>query len=230
MENKTRLLVADIDFGFRQEIIRTFARFKNFSIVDCISNGVQLVRVAADCPIDIIVSYAYLPFLSGLEAIKIIRRKNPNIKILIYTSTYQADIRDLLRENGISGYCCKLANVIYDTVRIILKGQDQFIESEFNLEIDSNFPDDSYFRIKHLRPIDVRIISEICQGKTNKEIASTVNLSPRTIETYTNQITEKLGLKNRIEIVRFAYLNGVCTLDCNNSKSGVCIKKSGFNY
>lgn len=225
-----KIAIADNDFFFRQELIFSLSAFKSFKISDCVSNGTELVNLLKHETIDLAIVYAYLPYLSGLEAVKILQKEKEPANFLVYTSTYQEDVHHSLSTAASNRYCEKNSSVISEGIKKMLEKNTNVFDKDYYSQWKSgSYTDvDRYQAFKGLRPIDIKIISLSCEGKTNKEIAADLSLSSRTIDAYSTAILEKLNLRNKLELVQFAFSNGICTINCANVKNGVCIRKTLF--
>jgi len=231
LESAIKIVVADNDIFFRQALIFDISIRKNIKIVACVSNGIDLMNQLKTGPADGLVVSAYLPYLSGIEAIRMIRKTNTSIKILAYTSMFQEDVLNIL-SSASSAYCEKNTEIISETLHNPETNHRQALDSNYYAAWKEKpienilMPPSSVFQ--ELRPVDIKIIALSCEGKTNKEIAGILNLSSRTIDAYSTAILEKLGFRNKVELVQFAFMNGVCAKNCVNAQSGTCIRRSSF--
>lgn len=181
-------------------------------INDC-NNGHELINRTYRRQEDVFIIELFMPVLSGIEAIKFIRRNNNETPIITYSGTYQEDIADILSKIPNIYYCQKNSNIIKN----IVKGKIA----------DNNFDYDSYYQEwqkqpllvqeymnrqkksqEELSPTEIQLMKFCYEGFSNKEIGEKLNLSTRTIDTYINRLTEKLGLKTKLHLIRFCVENG----------------------
>ncbi|UMQ41383.1 MULTISPECIES: response regulator transcription factor [unclassified Chryseobacterium] len=184
----------------------------NMLINDC-NNGHELINRTYRRQEDVFIIELFMPVLSGIEAIKFIRRTNNETPIITYSGTYQEDIAEILSKIPNIYYCQKNSNIIKN----IVKGKIA----------DNNFDYDSYYQEwqkqpllvqeymnrqkksqEELSPTEIQLMKFCYEGFSNKEIGEKLNLSTRTIDTYINRLTEKLGLKTKLHLIRFCVENG----------------------
>ncbi|MCE3075681.1 response regulator transcription factor [Chryseobacterium gwangjuense] len=184
----------------------------NMLINDC-NNGHELINRTYRRQEDVFIIELFMPILSGIEAIKFIRRNNNETPIITYSGTYQEDIAEILSKLPNIYYCQKNSNIIKNIVRGKIA--------------DNNFDYDSYYQEwqkqpllvqeymsrqkksqEELSPTEIQLMKFCYEGFSNKEIGEKLNLSTRTIDTYINRLTEKLGLKTKLHLIRFCVENG----------------------
>lgn len=213
LNKRVRFSIADSDFYFKKIMIKTLLETPfNMLINDC-NNGHELINRTYRRQEDVFIIELFMPVLSGIEAIKFIRRNNNETPIITYSGTYQEDIADILSKIPNIYYCQKNSNIIKN----IVKGKIS----------DNNFDYDSYYKEwqkqpllvqeymtrqkksqEELSPTEIQLMKFCYEGFSNKEIGEKLNLSTRTIDTYINRLTEKLGLKTKLHLIRFCVENG----------------------
>lgn len=154
-----------------------------------------------------------MPVLSGLEAIKYIRKNNTDTPIITYSGTYQEDMAELLSKIPNIYYCEKKSNIIRD----IIKGKissESFDYTAYTKEWEQQplavheYMNRQKKSQEELSPTEIQLMKFCYEGFSNKEIGEQLNLSTRTIDTYINRLTEKLGLKTKLHLIRFCVENG----------------------
>lgn len=213
LNKRVRFSIADSDFYFKKIMIKTLLETPfNMLINDC-NNGHELINRTYRRQEDVFIIELFMPVLSGIEAIKFIRRTNNETPIITYSGTYQEDIAEILSKIPNIYYCQKNSNIIKN----IVKGKIA----------DNNFDYESYYQEwqkqpllvqeymnrqkksqEELSPTEIQLMKFCYEGFSNKEIGEKLNLSTRTIDTYINRLTEKLGLKTKLHLIRFCVENG----------------------
>ncbi|MCA6068480.1 response regulator transcription factor [Chryseobacterium sp. RG1] len=213
LNKRVRFSIADSDFYFKKIMIKTLLETPfNMLINDC-NNGHELINRTYRRQEDVFIIELFMPVLSGIEAIKFIRRNNNETPIITYSGTYQEDIAEILSKIPNIYYCQKNSNIIKN----IVKGKIS----------DNNFDYDSYYEEwqkqplqvqeymnrqkksqEELSPTEIQLMKFCYEGFSNKEIGEKLSLSTRTIDTYINRLTEKLGLKTKLHLIRFCVENG----------------------
>lgn len=179
---------------------------------DC-NNGHELVNRIYRRQEDVFIIELFMPVLSGIEAIKYIRKNNTETPIITYSGTYQEDMAEILSRIPNIYYCQKNSTIIKD----IIKGSiasDEFDYEAYSKEWEQQplavqeYMDRQKKGQEELSPAEIQLMRFCYEGFSNKEIAEKLNLSTRTIDTYINRLTEKLGLKTKLHLIRFCVENG----------------------
>ncbi len=154
-----------------------------------------------------------MPILSGLEAIKFIRQTNKTTPIITYSATYQNDMDAIISEIPNTYYCQKNSIVIRDILRnSILSKKVNFEDyrqewSQQMLEVQ-DYMERQKKSQQDLSLSEIQMIKLCYEGYSNKDIGERMNLSTRTVDTYIKRLTEKLGLKSKLDLVRFCVESG----------------------
>jgi len=210
----TRFSIAENDYFFKQFLIKMLDENPFYSVVNNCNNGYELINRLYFKQEDVYIISLYMPILSGLEALKHIRKINKSTPILTYSSTYQKDMADILNEIPNTYYCQKNSIIIKDLLRNhILSNNDNYyenykIEWESQQDVVNNYLSRQEESLNELSVTEIQIIKLCYEGYSNKEIGQRINLSGRTIDTYINRLTEKLGLKSKLDLVRFCVEQG----------------------
>ncbi len=229
---KILFAVAEHDHAFREVLVSYLCASLERKVAFCSSNGRSLLERMTTFDTDILIVDLYLPVLSGIESIQIMRDFNKDVKILAISSVFQPDVLSLLKRSKVNGYCAK-------STRDILNAFTQIVSGEL-------FFDDSYYRkwknstnivmpvnseqlfFDKITPTELKVLLLCCEGMSNREIAARLNFSPRTVDTYLSKLFAKLNVKSRHELIRLAFNNGICHFFCRNSDMGYCEMDSIF--
>lgn len=216
MKNSTTLIrfsIAESDFYFKEFLIKMLLENPFYSIVNDCNNGNELINRLYRKQEDIFILNLFMPILSGMEAIKFIRETNNTVPILTYSATYQEDMANLLGDIPNVFYCQKNSIIIKDLLRNCVFAQNDNYE-EYKKEWASqsqnvqNYMDRQKREQQEISVTEIQIIKLSYEGYSNKEIGERINLSARTIDTYITRLTEKLGLKSKLDLVRFCVEKG----------------------
>lgn len=205
--------IAEAEFIFKQNIIENISRSPFYKLLYAANNGHELINSLRKHPLDIILVDLFMPVLSGIEAIKFIRLIDKNIPIICYAHTYQPDIAAMLKPLNTIVYCEKKVDIILSKLDIFFKTgllNDKEYEEEWIKKTSEN--EISLFKntsTNQFNLVELRLMKLTYEGFTNKEIAQNLNLSTRTIDTYVKRLTEKLGLRSKIDLIRYAVENGI---------------------
>jgi len=182
----------------------------DMEVVGEASNGREAVAEAQRLAPDVVVMDVTMPELNGIEATRRIGESVPRARVLALSmhkdSVY---VREILRA-GARGYLLKDApqDDLITAVRALSRGEG-FISSAVSDAVLSDYRKHVTDPIDLLSTREREVLQMIAEGKTNKEIATLLNLSVYTIEAHRGRIMEKLNLHSSGELVRFAIRNGL---------------------
>jgi len=208
--NKCRILLADDHSVVRQGFRLILEHQADMEVVGEASNGRDAVAVAEKLQPDVVVMDVTMPELNGIEATRRIGELSPRTRVLALSmhkdSVY---VREILRA-GAKGYLLKDAagKDLLDAVRAVARGEGYLSPGVSEAVL-------SDYRRHVTNPIDLltsrerEVLQLIAEGKTNKEIANSLNLSVYTVEAHRGRVMEKLNLHSTGELVRFALRNGL---------------------
>jgi two-component system response regulator NreC len=175
--------------------------------------GVAAVTLAQLLQPDVVVMDVSMPALNGLQATKRLRELCPRVTILVLTRHVDDGYLQPLMEAGASGYVLKqsAADVLLRAIRIVAAG-NTYLDPALAGHIVAKVIDRRFARgapaRKRLSPREEEVLRLVARGYLNKEIAARLQISVKTAETHKANAMEKLGIKNRVEIVRYAALLG----------------------
>jgi two-component system, NarL family, response regulator NreC len=210
MKRKIRILLADDHKLVRQGFRLILVSQDDMEVVGETGNGREAVELARTIKPDVVVMDVTMPELNGIEATRRIREFSPHIRVLALSvhrdSVY---VREIVRA-GAEGYLLKESadTDLLAAVRAVAEG-NSYLSPEISGAILKDYR-------KHVtNPMDLltsrerEILQLIAEGKTNKEIAGTLNLSVYTVDGHRTRIMDKLNLHSVGELVRFAVRNGL---------------------
>jgi DNA-binding NarL/FixJ family response regulator len=201
-----KILIADDHPIFIDGMRTLLNEVPGFEVLGGALNGQELIGMAAELQPDVILTDIQMPVKNGIEAAAEIHKRFPEIKIIALTMMNESiHIRRML-EAGASGYVLKTIEKeeLIRVIRKVMSGEKQFSE-EVTSQLINNFSGTPAANSPDLlTKREKEILALIAKGLTDKEIAEKVFLSPLTIITHRKNILSKLGLKNKVELTRFA--------------------------
>ncbi|AZA88438.1 DNA-binding response regulator [Chryseobacterium shandongense] len=213
LNNTVRFSIADSDFYFKKILIKMLTENPFYILLNDCNNGHELISRNYRRQEDVFIVELFMPVLSGLEAIKYIRQSNTETPIITYSGTYQEDMAEILSKIPNLYYCQKKSNVIKDIIKGKITG-DNFDYETYTKQWEQQplavmeYMERQKKSQEELSPTEIQLMKFCYEGFSNKEIAEKLNLSTRTIDTYINRLTEKLGLKTKLHLIRFCVENG----------------------
>jgi two-component system response regulator NreC len=207
---KIRILLADDHAVVRQGFRMILSAHPDLEIVGEAGNGREAVELAATLRPDVVVMDVAMPELNGIEATRRLTAENPHIRVVALSMHKDSGyVREILRA-GARGYLLKdsVADDLVAAVRSVAGGEGYLSPAISNAVLDD-------YRKHVTNPIDLlssrerEVLQMLAEGKTNKEIAVTLNLSVYTVDAHRGRIMEKLNVHSINELVRFAVRNGL---------------------
>jgi DNA-binding NarL/FixJ family response regulator len=208
--SKIRIVLADDHSVVRQGFRRILEAQADMEIVGEASNGREALETATKLSPDVVVMDVAMPELNGIEATRRMGDAAPRTRVLALSmhkdSVY---VREILRA-GARGYLLKDAvdEDLIAAVRAVARGEGYLSPGVADAVLTD-------YRQHVTDPIDLltsrerEVLQLIAEGKTNKEIATTLNLSVYTVDAHRGRIMEKLNLHSTGELVRFAIRKGL---------------------
>ncbi len=213
---KIKLLLADDHAVLRAGLKRLLEAQPDIEVVAEAANGEEAVRKSGEVAPDIVLMDITMPGLSGMEATQEIKERNPEIKVLVLTMHEDEGYLYQMLRAGASGYVPKKAadTELLDAIRATHRGEN-VIHSSMTKGIvatvrnkEKGVPDKG-LDDERLSQREREVLQLLAVGYTSQEIADKLFLSIKSVETYKARIKEKLGLKGRAELVRYAIQVGL---------------------
>jgi DNA-binding NarL/FixJ family response regulator len=209
--SKLRIVLADDHETVREGLKAILNAQPDMEVVGEATDGTSAIAQARDLRPDILVMDVTMPSLNGLKATEAINQQWPQVKVV--TLTRHADdgyLQQLLRA-GASGYVLKQSRavVLLQAIRAIASGGTYLDPAVAGrMVVRRSQPVTADHLPAGLSPRESEILRLVAWGYSNKEIASQLELSVKTVETHKANAMQKLGMHNRMDIVRFALLQG----------------------
>ena len=205
--------IAESDYYFKEILVNSLLNNPFYHIVKNCNNGHELVSQLFIRHETVFLIDLYMPIMSGLETIRFIRHSGNNTPIITYSATFQADVSLMLEEFNSVYYCQKKSIVILDILKNYVLTTSKDYTEYLNEWKAQPFVVQEYMRRQQqgwYTPslIEIQIMKLCYEGLSNKEIGQYLNLSGRTIDTYVTNLTQKLGLRNKIDLIRFCVEQG----------------------
>jgi DNA-binding NarL/FixJ family response regulator len=209
---RPRILLADdhtlVVEGFRKLLE------PEFEIVGVASDGRALLAAALQQKPDVIILDIGMPFLSGIDAGRELKRLVPRTRLIVLTMNEDPDIaREALRQWASAYLVKKSAGTELTTaIREVLKGKSYVTPRLAQRLMDEFVRDPRIGRTKELTPRQREVLHLLAEGRTMKETADLLHLTPRTIAFHKYRIMEEFGLKTNSDLVRFAIREHIVSL------------------
>jgi DNA-binding NarL/FixJ family response regulator len=209
----TRILVADDHPIVRSGLKKVLDAQPDLEVIAEANDGTDAVKKALADEIDLAILDVSMPRTTGIQAAEELRKRKPELKILML-SMY--DSEQFLFESlkaGASGYVLKsdADQDIVEAVRRTMRGQSFLYPSAISTLVkdfvERGRPEDEQFDV--LTPRELQVLKLIAEAYTSKQIAEELVISVKTVERHRQNILDKLGLRDRVELTRYAIRRGL---------------------
>ena len=211
---KIRLLIVD-DHAVLRAGLRTLLNLQpDFEVVGEAAEGPEALEKVQRLQPDVVLMDISLPGMEGLEVTAELKKRHPNVKVLILTMHEDQRYLYPALKAGASGYVVKRAadTELIEAIRAAHRG-DAFLHPSMAKVVVEDYVDRSSKQQEAaeqgLSDREREVLRLIAEGRTYKEMANLLGVSVKTIETYRERIKEKLGLTTRAEMVRYALEKGL---------------------
>lgn len=210
----TRLLIVDDHQIILDSLRLVFSGIDNVTIAITLTDSRQVMSLLDAHEIDVVVSDLHMPHLSGIDLTLQLRKKHPDVKILLLTMAEDAaHIREAIKA-GVNGYVLKKSGreELEKAVQTIIAGRKYYSEAVIE-ELSANAPEDyneaQPETILHLTGREIEIVQLIAKELSSHEIANSLCISVPTVETHRRNLMQKLGVKSVVGVVKYAMRHGL---------------------
>ena len=209
MTNKLRILLADDHATVREGLGMILNAQPDMQVVGTVSEGQAAIAEAERIRPDVVIMDISMPGVNGLDATTQLMRRMPAARVLTLTRHTDLSYMRQLMTAGAAGYVLKQspAETLLNAVRAVAGGRtfiDQTIKPAAEAaaeEVPARAP------ARPLSAREIEVMRLIAWGATNKEIAQKLGLSVKTVEAHKANGMRKLGMRSRVDIVRYAVLH-----------------------
>jgi len=185
----------------------------DFDIAGTVENGRELVTAVKSLHPDVIVVDISMPMLNGIEAVRQIRKEHEQIKVVFLTMHPDISYAVKAFEAGASGYVLKhsASDELVTAIREALKGRT-YVTSLIAGELMHSYKHGTYLQAETVSSLTSRqreVLQLLAEGHSVKEIATTLNISIKTVEYHKYRMMEDLGIKTVSELLRYAAKRGI---------------------
>jgi DNA-binding NarL/FixJ family response regulator len=209
--SKIRVLLAD-DHAIVREGLKALVNSQSgMEVVGEAADGPAAVSLTAELDPDVVVVDVSMPGLNGVQVTALLRAARPDRRVLVLTVHEDKGYLQLLLEAGASGYVLKraAASELVRAIRVVAEG-GTYLDPPLAGNIVDSFvrPPADRDPAVELSERESEVVRLIALGYSNKEIAAQLKVSVKTVETYKTRSMEKLHIRSRVDIVRYAVRRG----------------------
>ena len=212
---KIKILLVDDHAIMRDGIKALLSIHDDLEVVGEASEGREAIELARELNPDVVVMDISMPGMDGLEVTHRLTRRNPKMKVIILT---QHDNKEYILSTikvGAAGYIPKkaLGSDLVSAIRTVRSGDSFLYPSAARALIDDYRKQAEQPDIyESLTEREREILKLIAEGRTSREIAETLYISQKTVQGHRTKIMEKLDLRNRTELIKYAMRKGLVDL------------------
>lgn len=212
--NKIRIYIADDHAVLRSGLRLLMQSQPDMEVVGDAGNFSDVLSELPSLLPDIVTLDLSMPEGLGLKAIAKIKKVSPGSRVVVLTMHDDPAYLRTALSMGVSGYVVKSAadTELLSAVRAVSQGR-VFVDAQSSIENGARYSaiKDSHSNsgLEKLSSREREVLCLIARGHTNQNVATQLDVSVKTIESYRSRLMEKLGLKNRADLTRFAIEHGL---------------------
>jgi DNA-binding NarL/FixJ family response regulator len=206
-----RVLIADDHGIVRSGLTMLIDRQADMAVAAEAEDGIAAVEQALAERPDVAVLDVSMPRLTGLQAARQIRSHHEDIQVLMLSMHEDDGYFFEALEAGASGYVSKRGadSDLIDAIRTVAEGR-MFLSSTTQGALMRQWLEDGRTGPRDdLTPRELEVVKLIAEAYTNRQIAEALNLSEKTVESHRGNLLAKLGMRDRVELVRYAIRRGL---------------------
>jgi DNA-binding NarL/FixJ family response regulator len=188
-----------------------------FDLVGTVEDGRALVSAVQQLHPDVIVVDISMPLLNGIEAVRQIKKLEPQVKVVFLTM--HPDVTYAIRafEAGASGYVLKhsASSELLTAIQEAMRGRT-YVTPMIAGELVQAYKGGTYRQFEKEQPLTPRqreVLQLLVEGRAAKEIANLLNISPRTVEFHKYNLMAKLNLKSVSALIQYAIKHGITNVE-----------------
>jgi two-component system response regulator NreC len=207
------VLIAD-DHAIVRTGLRTLIHSEpELELIGEAAGGVEAIELVGKNPPDILLLDLSMPDLDGIAVTRKLKPIYPELRILILTiHDDEALVREAISA-GASGYILKRAaeSELVSAINVLMRG-DMYVDHALLRPLVNDGAEESpkrHEQIEELTPREQDVLKLIVLGYTNRQIGDELSISVRTVEGHRSNLSEKIGARSRVDLVRFAREHGL---------------------
>ena len=210
-----KLVIADDHSMIREGLKQLLELDENIKVVAEAADGIEAIEKLKDYNVDVLLLDINMPNMNGLDTLMNIKKNNIDVKVLILTIHNEVDYLIKAVEIGCDGYVLKDSdsNLLRKAIYTVYEGE-KFIQPSLtpvlNAGLASKVEIDE--KLNELTRREVEVLKLIAEGLFNKEIASKLDISERTVKNHVSNIFKKIDVSDRTQAAVFAIKNNLVNL------------------
>ncbi|MDO7909292.1 response regulator [Pseudomonas monteilii] len=189
--------------------VRMLLENQSYKVVGESDNGVDAMQMVREYRPDLVILDISIPKLDGLEVLSRFQSMALPMKVLVLTAQSPALFAVRCMHSGAAGYVCKQEDLseLLSAIKAVLSGYNYFPSQAINPVQENESRDLELFKLVNDR--ELMVLQLFAQGRSNKEIASGMFLSNKTVSTYKKRLMQKLRVNSLVELIDIAKRNAL---------------------
>lgn len=210
----TRILIADDHTMVRRGLRQVLSREPDMEVVSEAADGAEAVRLALAGDVDLALLDVSMPRMTGLQAAREITHREPELRVLMLSMHDNEQYLFEALQAGASGYVLKTAADldVVEAVRSAMRGEPFLYPGAVRALVRDYLERARHGEATPEDPLTAReqeIVKLIAEAYSNEEIATMLVISKKTVERHRANILQKLGMRDRVELTRYAIRRGL---------------------
>ena len=208
----TRVLLADDHPVVRNGLRELLNSEPDFRVVAEVDDGAQAVERALADDVDLAILDVTMPRMTGLQAARELSSRKPELRVLMLSMHENEQFLFEALRAGASGYVLKTAadRDLVDACRATMRGET-FLYAGAVAALVREHLDRDATTLDPLTPRELEVVKLVAEGHTSDEIAGMLFISRKTVDRHRANILEKLGMRDRVDLTRYAIRRGLIT-------------------
>ncbi len=215
MSDKIRVMIVDDHVLMREGIIQLLEFDGSIEVIAEANDGVECLEILKSIKPDVLLLDINMPNKNGIEVLKKIREDKLDVKVLILTVHNEVEYLLKAVDIGVEGYLLKDSESaeLKRAINIVLNGES-YIQSSLIPLLNSRLVarDVDQVKTELLTKRELEVLIQVAHGMFNKEIATTLNISERTVKNHISNIFKKIEVSDRTQAAVFAIRNNIIKL------------------
>ena len=208
----TRVLLADDHALVRSGLRHILDSQPDFAVVAEAADGVEAVETAVRTEVDLALLDVTMPRMTGLQAARELAGRKPGLRILMLSMHENEQFLFEALRAGASGYVLKTAadRDLVNACRATMRGETFLYAGAVAALVREHLERDAT-SLDPLTPRELEVVKLVAEGHTSDEIAGMLFISRKTVDRHRANILEKLGMRDRVDLTRYAIRRGLIT-------------------
>jgi DNA-binding NarL/FixJ family response regulator len=212
-----KIFLVDDHTLMREGIVSMLSDCPDIIVVGSCASGEEAISKIGELQPDVVLMDILLRGMTGIEATRWIKEQNKNVRVILVSMEVKKEFLSAGIQCGIDGYLPKDTDkqTMITAIRAVYAGERYFTDAITKLVFEDFYVHEKLKNPEHTRlPNDLtkrehEVLGLVAMGKGNKEIAESLFISVKTVETHKGNILEKLGLRNSAELIKYAIKNNI---------------------